>query len=76
MQVHPVLPLGGGRPPVHHPAQALLQGALPPLHERGVRAARGVQPDQAGRGQQEPSAVPGGLRGPDQPDLHLSECSA
>ena len=41
------------------------------MHERGVRAARGVQHHQAG--QRHAGALSGGLRGPDQPDIHLHE---
>ena len=43
------------------------------MHERGVRAAGGVQHHQAG--QRDQGAVPGRLRGPDQPDLHIHEHS-
>ena len=43
------------------------------MHERGVRAAGRVQHYQAG--QRDQGAVPGRLRGPDKPDLHLHEHS-
>ena len=43
------------------------------MHERGVRAAGGVQYHQAGERDQ--GALPGRLRGPDKPDLHLHEHS-
>ena len=49
-------------------------GTEPGVHERGVRAAWGVQHHQAG--QRDEGALPGGLRGPDQPDIHLHEHSS
>ena len=75
MRVHSLLPLGGGGPPHHPQGEAILQGPLPPLHERGLRSAGGVQQDQAAGRQQDEGALPGCLRGPDQPDLHLTERS-
>ena len=61
MQVHPVLPLGGRGLANHPPGQTLLQGPLPSLHERGIRTAGGIQPDQAGGGQQDQGSLPGRL---------------
>ena len=52
----------------------LSAGPLAAVHERGVRAAGRVQHRQAE--QRHGGALPRRLRGPDQPDLHLTEHAA